>query len=406
MYVSSRLRAIAKETVEIASRGSYRAGDREVTIDVAPAVAGTRLYEPGDPVAETGTVGAMAVEVTNESSLDACRRLGGDVACLNFASARSAGGGFLNGAQAQEESLARASALYPCLRAAGDFYAHHRAHPELTYTDRVIYSPAVPVFRDDRGTLLAEPYRVAFLTSAAPNRAAIARDQPSLLAGIPAVLARRAARVLAVAAAHGHRTLVLGAWGCGVFGNDPALVADVFAAALRDRPAFDRVTFAVLDRARGTPIYSAFADRLGVAPTGSEREQNRRVSMNRRAVSAEAAPAAIGPYSQAIVAGGFVFCSGTPGIDPATGIVAEGIAAQTEQALRNLDVILTEAGASMASLVKTTIFYTNVEDFPVINEIYARHMPVPPPARSAPAGAVLPRGILISIEAVAVVREA
>jgi 2-iminobutanoate/2-iminopropanoate deaminase len=123
--------------------------------------------------------------------------------------------------------------------------------------------------------------------------------------------------------------------------------------------------------------------------------------MARTAVSTQAAPAAIGPYSQAIVSGGFVFCSGTPGIDPATGALAEGIEAQTEQALRNLAAILTAAGSSMAALVKTTIFYTNVEDFPLINEIYARHMPDPAPARSAPANVVLPRGILISIEAIA-----
>ena len=125
--------------------------------------------------------------------------------------------------------------------------------------------------------------------------------------------------------------------------------------------------------------------------------------MTRQAVSTDGAPPAIGPYSQAIVANGFVFCSGTPGIDPATGALADGIEAQTEQALRNLDAILTAAGASLSTLVKTTIFYTNVEDFPVINEIYARHMPDPAPARSAPANAVLPRGLLISIEAIALV---
>ncbi len=125
--------------------------------------------------------------------------------------------------------------------------------------------------------------------------------------------------------------------------------------------------------------------------------------MSRSAVSTDHAPAALGPYSQAIVANGFVFCSGTPGIDPATGAVADGIEAQTEQALRNLDAILTAAGASMSTLVKTTIFYTNVEDFPAINAIYARHMPDPPPARSAPANAALPRGLLISIDAIAVV---
>ena len=123
--------------------------------------------------------------------------------------------------------------------------------------------------------------------------------------------------------------------------------------------------------------------------------------MIQHAVSTGDAPPAIGPYSQAIVANGFVFCSGTAGIDPATGVAPDGIEEQTEQALRNLAAILTAAGSSMASLVKTTIFYTNVEDFPLINQIYARHVPDPAPARSAPANAVLPRGILISIEAIA-----
>ncbi len=123
---------------------------------------------------------------------------------------------------------------------------------------------------------------------------------------------------------------------------------------------------------------------------------------NRQAVSTDQAPAALGPYSQAIVAGGLVFCSGTAGIDPVTGAVPDGIEAQTEQALRNLAVVLASAGATMADLVKTTIFYANVEDFGQLNEIYARHMPDPPPARSAPANIRLPRGLLVSIDAIAV----
>ena len=122
----------------------------------------------------------------------------------------------------------------------------------------------------------------------------------------------------------------------------------------------------------------------------------------RQAVSTDSAPAALGPYSQAIIANGFVFCSGTAGIDPATGAVAEGIEAQAEQALRNLDAILAAAGASLATLVKTTIFYQNVNDFAAINAVYARYMPEPPPARSAPANVNLPRGLLISIDAIAV----
>ena len=122
----------------------------------------------------------------------------------------------------------------------------------------------------------------------------------------------------------------------------------------------------------------------------------------RQAVSTDSAPAALGPYSQAIIAGGFVFCSGTAGIDPATGAVAEGIEAQAEQALRNLDAILAAAGASLATLVRTTIFYQNVDDFATINAVYARYMPEPPPARSAPANVNLPHGLLISIDAIAV----
>ena len=123
--------------------------------------------------------------------------------------------------------------------------------------------------------------------------------------------------------------------------------------------------------------------------------------MTRRPVHTDEAPAALGPYSQAIVAGGFVFCSGMAGIDPVTGEIPGGTAAQTEQALRNLDAVLAAAGSSMANIVKTTIFYADVADFAALNEVYARHMPDPPPARSAPANVRLPRGLLVSIEAIA-----
>ena len=126
--------------------------------------------------------------------------------------------------------------------------------------------------------------------------------------------------------------------------------------------------------------------------------------MTRQAVTTDQAPAALGPYSQAIVAGGLIFCSGMAGIDPATGTIPEGIEAQTEQALVNLAAVLAEAGASMDDIVKTTIFYDDVEDFGRLNEVYARHKPDRPPARSAPAHIRLPRGLLVSIEAIAVQR--
>jgi 2-iminobutanoate/2-iminopropanoate deaminase len=124
------------------------------------------------------------------------------------------------------------------------------------------------------------------------------------------------------------------------------------------------------------------------------------------AVTTDRAPAALGPYSQAIVAGGLVFCSGMAGIDPATGIAPDGIEAQTEQALLNLSAVLDEAGSSFQDVVKTTIFYADADDFPLLNAVYARHMPDPPPARSAPANVRLPRGLLVSIEAIAVISRA
>ncbi|MEV6300230.1 TIGR02452 family protein [Actinoplanes sp. NPDC051861] len=238
-----RLREIAAETISIVERGGYDGAD--IAEAVAASVAGTRLYQPADPLPAFPGPATAIVEVTGESTLAAARRLGPGAASLNFASARKPGGGFRNGAQAQEESLARSSALYPSLLAAGDFYAHQRS---LLYTDRVIYSPGVPIIRDDSGTLLPEPYLTSFLTAAAPNRAMIARNEPAALPEVPAVLTRRATRVLAVAAAHGHRDLVLGAWGCGVFGNDPAEVAEAFAVALRAVPHFDLVVFAIFDR--------------------------------------------------------------------------------------------------------------------------------------------------------------
>jgi 2-iminobutanoate/2-iminopropanoate deaminase len=128
--------------------------------------------------------------------------------------------------------------------------------------------------------------------------------------------------------------------------------------------------------------------------------------MTRKAVSTTAAPGALGPYSQAIVANGFVFCSGTVGIDPATGSAPEGIEAQTEQALANLAAVLDAAGSSLDHLVKTTIFYADVDDFPALNAVYERYMPEPAPARSAPANVRLPRGLLVSIEAIATVADA
>jgi uncharacterized protein (TIGR02452 family) len=249
------LKTVAAETVAITDRGWYETAAGRVEITVEPDR--TTLYRPDEPLDRPEPRSLPVIEVTNESTLQAARRLA-NPAALVFASARNPGGGFLNGAQAQEESLARSSALYAYQLKAADFYAHHRADGDLTYSDRVIYSPDVPVFRDDRGDLLPEPYPVSFLTAAAPNRGAVERNQPERAQRIPAILHRRAARVLQVAAAHGHTRLVLGAWGCGVFANDPYVVSQAFRAAIDENRYFEHVVFAVL----GSQNLAAFNESL------------------------------------------------------------------------------------------------------------------------------------------------
>ncbi|MEV6996146.1 TIGR02452 family protein [Streptomyces sp. NPDC093982] len=265
--MSARLRGIAQETQEIVAAGRYRAPDgRDVSLAAAIEAAreGTRMYGP-DPVpvpVPQDPDGETFFEVTGESSLEAARRLGAGTAVLNFASARNPGGGYLNGAQAQEEALCRASALYTSLLGARAFYDHHRAHRDPFYTDRVIHSPGVPVFRDDRGSLLDAPYLAGFLTAAAPNAGVIRRTAPQRTAELPGALATRAERVLETALVHGYRRLVLGAWGCGVFQNDPAQVAGAFRGLLtpggRFAGAFEHVVFGILDRTPDSPVRAAF----------------------------------------------------------------------------------------------------------------------------------------------------
>ena len=121
----------------------------------------------------------------------------------------------------------------------------------------------------------------------------------------------------------------------------------------------------------------------------------------RSVVSTSNAPAAIGPYSQAIRAGQFLFSSGQLGLDPATGDLREGIEAQTRQALANLQAVLSEAGASVANVVKTTIFLADLSHFATVNQLYGEVFGHEPPARSTVQVAALPKGGLVEIEVIA-----
>ena len=124
--------------------------------------------------------------------------------------------------------------------------------------------------------------------------------------------------------------------------------------------------------------------------------------MTRRAVSTAGAPAAIGPYSQGIVAGGFLFSAGQAALDPVTASLVEGgIEAETERVMANLTAVLDAAGASWGDVVKTTIFLVDMADFAVVNGIYGRYVTDPPPARSTVGVAALPKGARVEIEVVA-----
>jgi 2-iminobutanoate/2-iminopropanoate deaminase len=124
--------------------------------------------------------------------------------------------------------------------------------------------------------------------------------------------------------------------------------------------------------------------------------------MTRSAISTNAAPAALGPYSQAIVAGDFVFCAGQGAIDPATGDVLQGtIEDETRRTLKNVGAVLDAAGVGFADVVKTTVFLVDIDDFAAMNGVYAGFFPDPPPARSTVAVAALPKGFKVEVEVVA-----
>ena len=124
--------------------------------------------------------------------------------------------------------------------------------------------------------------------------------------------------------------------------------------------------------------------------------------MTRQAISTSNAPAAVGPYSQAIVSGDLVFCAGQGSIDAATGEFLQGtVEDETERTLRNLGAVLDAAGVGFADVVKTTVFLTDMGDFAAMNGVYATFFPDPPPARSTVAVKQLPKGFKVEIEAIA-----
>jgi uncharacterized protein (TIGR02452 family) len=266
---------MAQETLQIFAQGHYLspAGQRvDISAAVAASVVGTCEYPPDHMVTlPHGLRGRHATQfvVQNETTLAAAHRLSVNhrTIALNFASAKNPGGGFLSGSEAQEESLARSSSLYACLDGRS-MYPFHRRHGDALYTDYVIYSPSVVVFRNNDGKLLETPFACSFLTAPAPNAGAVLQRDPTRGEKLRRALQSRINKVLSVAATQGYDTIILGAWGCGVFKNDPRDVAAQFQAALTGDFAgvFRLVYFAVLDPSGGGVVIAPFAQAFGGSP--------------------------------------------------------------------------------------------------------------------------------------------
>ncbi|MCC3381201.1 TIGR02452 family protein [Paenibacillus farraposensis] len=282
---------MAQETLSIVENGYYT-NSQQVQVNIAKevdnAITGSKLYTPSQLVAvrqeteqrikdarlsyshlDEQAINAK-IQITGESTLQAACRLRLEeqlnrVACLNFASAKNPGGGFLGGSQAQEESLARSSALYPCISQMEEMYQHNRKLRSCFYSDYMIYSPEVPVFRDDQGALLEAPYQVDFLTAPAVNAGVVREREPEQVDRIGEVMLERIRYILGMAKQNKVEHLILGAYGCGVFRNKPEEVAGWFKQVLVNEAygmLFDRIVFAVLDHTAGQRTLNSFKELL------------------------------------------------------------------------------------------------------------------------------------------------
>lgn len=168
------------------------------------------------------------------------------------------------GAMAQEEDLCRCSGLYPCLKKKPLFYNANIMCGDIYYTDGVIYSPKVPFIRDEYNMFLENPFTLSIVTAPAPN---LNGTRPEgLQYKLRGLIRGRIERVLHIAAAHGHKNIILGAWGCGAFGNDPQMMAEEFKKMVEKVSAFEHVCFAVYDTRTPTHLFDTFNDVFRTTP--------------------------------------------------------------------------------------------------------------------------------------------
>jgi uncharacterized protein (TIGR02452 family) len=284
------LRKMAEDTLNIINRRAYNVRNTNYRLHTDDLERHTKAYHPQaldhwkspPPYQATHNRGLPYISIVEVSTIACARHLSrtllnnprGDprVGVLNFASATKPGGGFKNGAQAQEESIARVSNLYPslCTREARQFYDIHSPEgSDPFYTHSMIYSPDVEVIKDDKGTL-TRPMKIDVLTSAAVNAHQVRKSSHAQTLGrhetethIEAAMKERMGRILSLFEERRVRNLVLGSFGTGVFRNDVNVVARLWAELLsvpgaRFAGSFDRVFFAILGRKTFVDFGNAF----------------------------------------------------------------------------------------------------------------------------------------------------
>eukprot|EP01084_Bolivina_argentea_P278694 476232_1 len=285
--------SIASETVSIAKKGYYKiyksGTDKQINIGSVQYKAQNNaiLYHHNDNLykfcdfnskkTKYNLFNNMKIEIINQTTLNGCYELAMDVnisnpVALNFASARNPGGGFLKGSNAQEESIARNSGLYHTLiKYEKEFYEYHKYHcKSMLYSHSMIYSPNVPIFRDDNSNLLNNYYMSSFISSPAVNCKQFMRkcgngnnkhkNDGNMI--VLNTMKYRIDKILDIAVKYNHDSIILGAFGCGVFGNDASVVSDLFGMLLSTKYKFrfKRIRFSILKMKENDKTFTQFVE--------------------------------------------------------------------------------------------------------------------------------------------------
>ncbi len=260
--MKTNYKTLAETTLRIIQTGNYEVHGKTVTVkeEIGDCVFDTKTYSPEaldvlvQKVAQEEGPEAK-ITVMHGSTIEAILtyREGLKTAVLNFASAKNPGGGFMGGAIAQEESLARSSSLYASQIKDLTLYNFNKKNSTFLYSDYMIYSPGVVFWMNDEGEFLESPVLVDVITSPAPNKGAMLQHgRKKEIAELEIVFKSRMDKVFALAKSKGVERLVLGAWGCGVFKNDYEHVAAYFAQLVAEKygRSFKEIVFAIYDRSK------------------------------------------------------------------------------------------------------------------------------------------------------------